>query len=446
MFIFPKGFYVDVRIETLFETTIRISQNILEDIKEKESKAAFIRLFDGNMWYYTSTTNVNAIQKEIDKLATVGHFCQDIQHHPIVQNFEVHSVHQEEFSGSSSVQEISKDKKLSLLKEYSELLPLNQHIKHWKSYYIDRREVKDFFSSKGSTIHFDYEDAGFALYYDMVHNGSQFSDRFDTNCNSFHKLTGLSSLIQKNIDLSDRFLCESKVVKKGSYPVVLSPLGAGIFAHESFGHKSESDFMVGDETMRKEWSLGKQVGSPLLSIVDTGTHEGKGYVPYDDEGTKAKMNYLVKDGILHGRLHSVSTATALEEKPTGNARAMNFEFEPIVRMTTTYIEKGELSFDDLISDIQEGIYVETVKHGSGMSTFTLAPTRSYMIRHGKIAEPVQISVITGNVFNTLNDIEGLSNAIETPGFTLGGCGKMEQHPLRVGFGGPDVRIKKLNVQ
>ncbi len=446
MFIFPKGFYVDVRIETLFETTIRISQNTLEDIKEKESKAAFIRLFDGNMWYYTSTTNVNAIQKEIDSLATVGHFYQDIQYHPIVQNFEVHSVYQEEFSGSSSVQEISKKEKLSLLKEYSELLTLNDHIKHWKSYYVDRREVKDFFSSKGSNIHYDYEDAGFALYYDMVHNDAQFSDRFDTNRNVFHNLKGLSPLIQKNIDLSDRFLCESKVLKKGSYPTVLSPLGAGIFAHESFGHKSESDFMVGDETMRKEWSLGKQVGSPLLSIVDTGTHLGKGYVPYDDEGTKAKMNYLVKDGILHGRLHSVSTATSLDEKPTGNSRAMNFEFEPIVRMTTTYIEKGDLSFEDLISDIQEGVYVETVKHGSGMSTFTLAPARSYMIRQGKIAEPVQISVITGNVFQTLNDIEGLSNSIETPGFTLGGCGKMEQHPLRVGFGGPDVCIKKLNVQ
>ncbi|MDD4614295.1 MAG: TldD/PmbA family protein [Caldisericia bacterium] len=446
MFVFPKGFYVVVRIETIFETTIRIAHNVLEDLKEKEYQAAFIRLFDGKMWYYSSTTDMTSIQKEINTLASVGHPFPGIEKHPVVQNFEVYNLHQEEFSGPTSVGSIPKKTKLTLLEEYSDLLNHNEHIKHWKSYYVDKREVKDFYSSKGSQLHFDYEDSGFALYYDMVHGDAKFSDRFDTNASSFDNLQGLSSNIHKHILASDRFLCESKPVQQGSYTTVLSPLAAGIFAHESFGHKSESDFMVGDETMKKEWTIGKQVGSPLLSIIDTGTLHGKGYVPFDDEGTKAKINYLVKKGFLEGRLHSISTATALKESPTGNARAMNFEFEPIVRMTTTYIEKGDLPFDELLTDIHEGVYVDTVKHGSGMSTFTLAPARSYMIRKGKLAEPVQISVITGNVFKTLKDIEGLSNSLETPGFTLGGCGKMEQHPLRVSFGGPDVRIKQLHIQ
>ena len=53
---------------------------------------------------------------------------------------------------------------------------------------------------------------------------------------------------------------------------------------------------------------------------------------------KAKKTYLIKDGILTGRLHSATTAASLNEELTGNARALNFEFEPIVRMTTTYIE------------------------------------------------------------------------------------------------------------
>ena len=49
-------------------------------------------------------------------------------------------------------------------------------------------------------------------------------------------------------------------VEPGEYTCVLSPTVAGVFAHESFGHKSESDFMLGSETMRREWELGKQVG------------------------------------------------------------------------------------------------------------------------------------------------------------------------------------------
>ena len=131
---------------------------------------------------------------------------------------------------------------------------------------------------------------------------------------------------------------------------------------------------------------------------------------------------------------------------TGNARSLNFEFEPIVRMTTTYILPGDKKLDELISEVKEGIFVETIKHGSGMSTFTLAPSISYMIRDGKIAEPVNISVISGNVFETLNLIDGVSDKLTLLSFSMGGCGKMEQAPLPVGFGGPYVRVKELDVR
>ena len=63
------------------------------------------------------------------------------------------------------------------------------------------------------------------------------------------------------------------------YTVVMAPSVTGVFAHESFGHKSESDFMVGDETMLKEWELGRQVGCAELSIEDCGDWFGNGYVP-----------------------------------------------------------------------------------------------------------------------------------------------------------------------
>lgn len=98
---------------------------------------------------------------------------------------------------------------------------------------------------------------------------------------------------------------------------MLSPTVAGVFAHESFGHKSESDFMLGSETMRREWELGKQVGWEGLSILDSGVPNGSGYCPYDDEGTRARDTYLVKNGVLTGRLHSAATAAALDEAGYG---------------------------------------------------------------------------------------------------------------------------------
>ncbi|NCB47897.1 TldD/PmbA family protein, partial [bacterium] len=155
---------------------------------------------------------------------------------------------------------------------------------------------------------------------------------------------------------------------------------------------------------------------------------------------------LIENGILRGRLHSSVTASSLNEDVTGNARGMNFEYEPIVRMTCTYIEAGSITKEQLISEIKYGILVDTVKHGSGMSTFTLAPSMAYLIENGQISKPVKFSVITGNVMKTLDQIDGVSDKLELLSFVGGGCGKMEQFPLSVGFGGPFVRVKEINVQ
>ena len=81
-----------------------------------------------------------------------------------------------------------------------------------------------------------------------------------------------------------------------------------------------------------------------------------------------------------------------------------------------------------------------------MSTFTLAPSMAYLIENGQISKPVRFSVITGNVMKTLDQIDGVSDKLELLSFVGGGCGKMELFPLSVGFGGPFVRVKEINVQ
>lgn len=90
--------------------------------------------------------------------------------------------------------------------------------------------------------------------------------------------------------------------------------------------------------------------------------------------------------------------------------------------------------------------MDTIKHGSGMSTFTIAPARAYKIEGGKIAKPVKIAVITGNVFTTLQEVDAVSQEFRVVSPVGGGCGKMEQYPLPVGFGGPYTRVRKLQVQ
>ncbi|MFY9297026.1 MAG: TldD/PmbA family protein [Caldicoprobacterales bacterium] len=444
MYKFPKDLYVDVRIEETFETRISFKKRDLQEQKVRSNKGAFVRIFDGNRWYYSSLTDIDGVQEAIDSLAQMATPNPNIMEHPVVKSFEVNQETILQYE-QKSVTDIPVAEKQELLEGYLDLVDYPE-IVHHTSYYVDKKTKKSIYSSKGTGVTFDKQTCGIRFNLELAYGENKDTDTVSKAAVFFEDLKGLKNYFTEQIEKSIEFVKEAEPVEPGVYTVLLSPLATGVFTHESFGHKSESDFMVGDETMKAEWTLGKTIGQNLLTIIDDGGVVGNGYVPYDDEGTKGRKTYIIKNGKLTGRLHSAATSAALEEPLTGNARAVNFEFEPIVRMTTTYIEKGDRPLKDIIGEIEKGIYVDTINHGSGMSTFTIAPARAYKIENGKITTPVRVSVITGNVFETLAEVDAVSEDFELLSFVGGGCGKMEQYPLPVGFGGPYTRVKKLNVQ
>ena len=223
--------------------------------------------------------------------------------------------------------------------------------------------------------------------------------------------------------------------------MVLDPVLAGVFVHEAFGHLSESDFIYENDQLRQIMTLGKEFGSTDLNIVDSAAIPGlRGSYKYDDEGVPATRTYLIREGKLVGRLHSRETAAKMNEEPTGNARAINYRYPPIVRMTNTYIEPRSASFDDIIADIKEGVYAKNWYGGTtSMEMFTFSAGEAYMIRNGKIAEALRPVVLTGNVFATLRNIDAIGNDLEMN--QGGGCGKEGQMPLPVSNGSPHIRIR-----
>ncbi|MCM1988735.1 TldD/PmbA family protein [Oceanirhabdus seepicola] len=444
MYKFPENLYTDVRIENVFESTINYTDGILDENKVREYTGAFIRIFDGQRWYYKSTTDVENIQDNIDELSKMAQENEKILENLIVSKFQVNEDEIHQFEGYE-INSVSQNDKLALVDELIPLIKEKEEVKSWQVNYVDKRVEKEFYSSKGSSIKHDYQAAGVMIDYAISCGEKKFEDSSSVNSHKFEELKELINKFEKDYNESVEFVKKSKPVEPRKYTVVLSPQVTGVFAHESFGHKSEADFMIGDETMMKEWKIGAEVGADILSIVDYGDNSVTGYVPYDDEGTKTEKTYLIKNGVLRGRLHSSSTAADLKEELTGNARAKDFEFEPIVRMTNTYIEPGNKTKDELIGEIKEGVYIKDFKHGSGMSTFTIAPKKAYMIRDGKIAEPVNVSVISGNVMETLFKIDGVSSELKITDSVWGGCGKMEQFPLAVSFGGPYVRARDIQV-
>jgi TldD protein len=433
--------YWDVRVEDVIETSIDILDGEVLTCSASPSLGAFLRVRKNGFWFYESTTQLQMLGKALEQLSKqTSKINSDLKYQPEKQpKFSKFLYEKNNFSLTSL------EEKLKLVQSYETHIKKEQYIKSNRTSYKDVYKVKSFFNSVGTEFEFDFNQAGITIRYTLKNEQNIFDDKCLLYGSVFNDLKNKESEITTSVKESAKFL-SAPVVTPGKYKVLFDPEVTGIFTHESFGHKSEADFMLGDPKALEDWKIGTLVADSKLTIVDFGQHmNSSGYCPIDDDGTPAQKNYLIKNGILSGRLHSLDTAIQLNEKPTGNSRALNFEFEPIVRMTSTYIEAGNESLESILQKSEGAILVEGAKHGSGLSTFTIAPHRGYLIGKNGTKKPVRLSVISGSVFDALKNIEAISSDFELHSSAIGGCGKMNQWPLPVSDGGPYILVKDMQV-
>ena len=444
MYRFPEGLYADIRIEHTEDASYSVQNNEVMSDCEAAVEGAMIRVYDGKMWYTGVTNQLDDIQKELDSLAALAEPNPDIENDPMVKLLEVNRDTVMLFEGGNDNRKITREQRKALVEEYIEncIDESVEEVKQWYVSYYQMHRVKEFYSSKGAEIKQDFQQCMVYVWYDIVVNDITTSGGKGFQSMEFADITGHYDEV---IERRDRYLDFAKNavdVTPGDYVCVLSPAVTGMFTHESFGHKSEADFMLNDKTLRDEWVMGKKVGSELVSIYDTGSPLHRGYIAYDDEGTAPRETYLIKEGVLTGRLHDAKSASVLGEELTGNSRAQDFGFAPLVRMTNTYMAPGDKTPEEIIAGVEDGIYVFGVNYGTGQGTFTMQPNICYRIREGKLAEPLRVNVVTGSVFQTLFDIDAVGNDFEICDVST--CGKGGQ-AMPVSDGGPTIRVKSLNV-
>jgi TldD protein len=338
---------------------------------------------------------------------------------------------------------ISMEEKRALAEEYNQiLLGFDPRIVDTQTVYVDSFSRVTFANSEGTLI--EEERPNTTIFFMAVarENGNV-QRAFDgvSKAAGYEVVVGhhamAETVARRAVDL-----LSAPRVKGGRYTVVCNPRLAGTFVHEAFGHLSEADFVYSNPQAQEMMVLGRRFGKDILTIVDDGSLPGlRGSHKYDDEGTPTRRNELVKDGVLVGRLHSRETAAKLGEEVTGNARATGYRYPPIVRMTNTFIEQGETSFEDMIRDIDLGIYACNAFGGqTALENFSFSSAYAYMIRDGHIAEMVRDVILAGNLFTTLESIDAVGDDLDFE--ELGSCGK-GQGGLPVSTGSPHIRIRDV---
>jgi TldD protein len=234
---------------------------------------------------------------------------------------------------------------------------------------------------------------------------------------------------------------KAKTPKGGTFPAVIGPNVVGVFIHEAMGHLAEADLTLFGSILHDK--LGKQIASDAVTVYDDGTVEGAfGSFKYDDEGVQTQKTPLIEKGKLTGLMHNRETAYKLNMEPTGNARAENFRFEPIIRMRNTYLTSGDRTFEELVEDVDYGYYLKSFRGGQANldGTFQVGIQEAYEIIKGDIGAPVRNASISGNTLETLHKVDAVSRDFE---LWPGRCGKGQT--AFICDGGPHIHVKEVTI-
>jgi TldD protein len=235
-------------------------------------------------------------------------------------------------------------------------------------------------------------------------------------------------------------LLGARAAPTGRFDVLLDPGVAGTFAHESFGHGTEADQFVRDRSYLKPL-LGQTVGPEFVTIVDNGAYPGGwGGIYFDDEGNPAQRTVMVDKGQFVGALHDRETAAILHASPTGNTRRADVFSRPFVRMTNTYIEPGDWSYEELVKEMKDGVILERATSGIEDplgGQMQLKMKKGHRVQNGQVTDLFSSLALSGKVLDFLDGIRGISGKED---FTIdpGYCGKGHTDLLPAGTGGTYV--------
>ena len=247
-------------------------------------------------------------------------------------------------------------------------------------------------------------------------------------------------------DATERLLrmLSAGYIKGGQMPVVMGNGFGGVIFHEACGHPLET------ESVRRGASpfcgkLGEAIGQPCLTAIDDGTMEGVwGSLKFDDEGTPTQRTTLIENGILKTYMSDRVGAQEVGIARTGSARRESYKYAPVSRMRNTFIAPGKDTLDSMIASVDNGLYAARMAGGSvnpATGEFNFAVDEGYVIRGGKICEPVRGATLIGKGHEIMPRISMVGTDWEV---AAGVCGASSGH-VPVTVGQPSIKVDQILV-
>ena len=441
--------YCDIRVEDTIETNVSRRNKELSRAVLGSEKGFGIRVLFKGVWGFFSCNSfsVTDLKKALDKAIDIAKAASTTSREK-VELAETKVIRDEIiWKPKNNPLDVSIEEKNKMLIELEKETYGFNEIKSVDQNYVDEKTTLHFVNSEGTDVSYELTRVFLQVNFVARREGNMNSMRFRIGGTCGYEIFDKNNPIEIALEKSKKTIemLDARLPPSGRFTVVADPELTGVFTHEAVGHACEADLVVSGESILKD-RIGEKIAKDAVSIVDDPTIENAfGSIPYDDEGVKARCKTLIKDGVLTEYILNRETAKKLGlDYSNGGARAQSFAYRPLVRMSNTMILPGDHSFEELIEDIKLGVFAKGTKGGQVdvvKGNFQFNTQEAYMIENGEITKLLKNFSLSGEILDTLKNIDALGKEMQIgdPGF----CGKGQLVP--VGDGGPFTRIKNVIV-
>ena len=448
--------YCDVRADQQIKNSALIENDEIEHITNNENKGVGVRLIKNGTWSFCSITNPNSF----DEIKNILDNTVKNSDYRNTDNKKIKLHNNPVNKREINFPVLKKPEIEELIKigfECNKIISDTPKIIKSITNASNIVNSKYFVNSEGSEILQNFTDVIMEMVATAHESGqTQSVNITEGGRGGLELITNKIQQSAKEISKKASELIYAKPVKEQKATVVMNPDFVSLLTHEILGHPSEADRVLGKEMA---WAggawwkgkIGEKIGSEKLNVFDDPTiKESLGWYYFDDEGVETKKTTLVEKGVLKNHMQNRETSEIFNTVPTGNMRATNYRFMPLIRMACTCIGNGDQKVNEIIKDVKNGYYISNMKVPSidmNRYNWNISCQYAQKIENGEITDLLRDVIVMGTAPEFFNSIDACGNDFAVRPIT--NCGKGDpMQSMMMGNGGPTIRgtaiVKSVN--
>jgi TldD protein len=458
--------YADVRIEQIEEENISVSKGTVELIEKSTDFGAGIRVMVDGAWGFAASADVSeeSIEQASRQAVELARASSRVKDRDIVLAPTDEVVDSYQTPMVTDPFSVPLKEKLDLLLLLDGLMTSVSGVSQSECMMTFIKRNKLFASSEGSVIEQMIVQSGAGITATAMKSHRDMGTRSYPNSSGQHQTKGYELIGELEFEKNAVRIAGEAVAVLGAKAcpsknttVILDGPQVSLQIHESIGHPLELDRVFGAEKNFSGVSFATpdklnnlKYGSEIVNVVNDSTAPfGLGTFGYDDEGVKASRSFLIKDGVLTGYLSSRDTASRIEKRSSGCMRASSWGNVPIVRMTNTNLLPGDKSLEQMISEVDDGIYMQTVRTWSiddFRESFQMGCEIGWEIKNGRLGEMIKQPSYSGNTVEFWNSCDAIGNQDLWEIWGTPNCGKGQPaQNMPTSQGASPIRVRNVKV-